>query len=190
MVLCVQIAKDTWRAWPSRSAPVHLLKICDIAELLQRHPGMDWGSVLADTRRLGGRRILWFGLRLAWELLGTALPQDVLQQMQGHPSVGVLAACIRAQFFHTADERGTTPLSPARFRWAIRERVQDKIFPYLISLPSAKRKRSGSAAAAGMPLWALLSDSTSPGGARLWTAPLARVAKNPMTKRSGGIQAG
>jgi hypothetical protein len=137
IVLCVQVAKDTWQNLsksPQRRNDM-LLKICDIAELLGAHTDMDWGRVLTDTRRLGGQRILLFGLRLAHELLGTALPKDVLQWMQRHPSVGGLTAHVCMQFFHTTRDSAVTPLTPAGFYWAIRERVRErvrsKVFRYL-----------------------------------------------------------
>jgi Uncharacterised nucleotidyltransferase len=129
IVLCVQVAKDTWQNLSKSHERRNdmLIKICDIAELLGAHTDMDWGRVLTDTRRLGGQRILLFGLRLAHELLGTALPKDVLQWMQGHPSVGVLSAHVCTQFFHTTNESAVTPLNPARFYWAIRERVRERV---------------------------------------------------------------
>src|SRR5262245_4360724 len=75
LVLCVQAARDAWgdlsHPYAQERGHGRLLQICDIATLLQSHPDMDWDRVLGDARRLGGQRMLWFGLRVAHELLGT-----------------------------------------------------------------------------------------------------------------------
>jgi Uncharacterised nucleotidyltransferase len=138
LVLCVQAARDAWGdlAQPRGQERGHgrLLQICDIATLLQSHPDMDWDRVLGDARRLGGQRMLWFGLRVAHELLGTALPQAVQHQVQTHPTLGVLTAHLRAQWFPQAEEYGATPLTPARFHYLIRERWQDRVFSYLYAV--------------------------------------------------------
>jgi hypothetical protein len=135
LVLCAQAAKDAWQDLYQSSewerGHGRLLQICDIAELLQSQPGMDWGRVLRDTRHLGGQRMLFFGLRVASELLDTVLPQDMRHQVQAHPTLGVLAAHIRAQWFHEADERCAKALTPVRFHFIIRERWRDRVFPYL-----------------------------------------------------------
>jgi hypothetical protein len=75
--------------------------------------------------------MLLFGLRLASELLGTALPQDVRHRVQAHPALGVLTAHARVQLFDEADESSATSLTPMRFYFALRERWQDRVFPYL-----------------------------------------------------------
>jgi hypothetical protein len=133
IVLCVQVAKDTWGSLftPCERRYDSLLKICDIAELLHVQPDMDWDRVLADTRRLGAQRMLVFGLGVARELLGTALPQDVRSRMQVHPTISGLTAYTRAQLLDDVDARTAMSLTPARFHYAIRERWRDKVFPYL-----------------------------------------------------------
>jgi putative nucleotidyltransferase-like protein len=133
MVLCMQVSRDTWGALfkPCERRYDSLLKFCDIAELLQVSPGMDWDRVLADTRRFGAQRMLLFGLRVASELLGTTLPQVLRSRVQAHPTISGLTAHTRAQLFDEADASATTSLTPERFHFAIRERWQDKVFPYL-----------------------------------------------------------
>ena len=99
LVLCVQAARDAWGGLhkPLEHRYGRLLQSCDIAALLQVHPDMDWGRVLADAQRMGGQRMLFFGLRVVRELLGTALPEAVRHQGQAHPVIGVLAVHVRAQ---------------------------------------------------------------------------------------------
>jgi hypothetical protein len=133
MVLCVQASKDTWGTLfqPSERRYDSLLKICDIAALIRARPDLDWNRVLADTRRLGTQRMLFFGLRVASELLGTALPQEVRSRMQAHPTLSGLTTHARTQLFDEAGTSAATALTPARFHFAIRERWRDRVFPYL-----------------------------------------------------------
>ena len=145
IVLCVQVAKDMWcdlnKQRKSRNSG--LLKICDIAELLRSSQDMDWGRVLADARRLGVQRILSFGLRVARELLGASLPRALQSTMEAHPAISGLVAHTRAQLLDEVDAGAPMSLTPARFHFAIRERWQDKVFPYvyagtLLIVPSDK----------------------------------------------------
>jgi hypothetical protein len=75
--------------------------------------------------------MLFFGLCVASELLGMALPKAILPRVQAHSALGVLASHVRAQWFQEADGISATSLTPARFHFALRERWQDRIFPYL-----------------------------------------------------------
>jgi hypothetical protein len=133
IVLCVQMVRDAWGDLhkPLERRYGRLLQLCDIAALLQVHPDMDWGRVLADTRHMGGQRMLFFGLRIALELLGTALPEAVRHQGQAHPMIDVLAVHVRAQWLQEADEIAATSLTPARVHFVLRERWRDRLFPYL-----------------------------------------------------------
>ena len=58
LVLCVHGSKHRWErlAW-----------ICDVAELVNRHPRLDWDRVLESAAALRIRRLLDLGLRLAGE---------------------------------------------------------------------------------------------------------------------------
>ena len=42
--------------------------LCDVAELVRRHPALDWNSVLAWSDHPGRRRLVDVGLSLASEL--------------------------------------------------------------------------------------------------------------------------
>jgi hypothetical protein len=133
LVLCVQAARDAWGDLhkPLERRYGRLLQICDIAALLQVHPDMDWSRVLADTRRMGGQRMLFFGLHVARELLGTALPEAMRHQRQAHPVIDVLAVHVRAQWLQETGEIAAMSLTPARVYGALRERWRDRLFPYL-----------------------------------------------------------
>jgi hypothetical protein len=134
MVLCVEAARDAWGGLqkPREHRYGRLLTLCDIAALLQGHPALDWDRVLADTRRLGGQRMLWFGLRLARELLGTPLPPHAVPPRRpAPPALDALVAHVWAQWCQEPEERAAPALTPARVHFALRERWQDRLFPYL-----------------------------------------------------------
>jgi len=133
IVLCVQAVRDAWEALPPPRAgsDSSLLKIGDIGALLQASPGLDWERVLADMRRLGGQRMLLFGLCLASELLGTALPEAIQSRVQALPALGGLTAHVRTQWGQAAAGSVARSLTRARFHFALRERWRDRLFPYL-----------------------------------------------------------
>jgi hypothetical protein len=124
IILSVNIAKD------GVGGKYNLAKICDIAELLRVAESMDWVGVMEKAGRLGCRRIVFVGLQLATQLLGTVLPKEVLRSMEADPAVCSLATHIREREF---DETCKIPYN--FFNWArlhsmFRERVRDKVFPY------------------------------------------------------------
>lgn len=134
IILCVQVAKDSWYEREQ------LIKICDIAELINTHPTLDWEDVLEQARLLGCTRILFLGLLLAHELLDTVLPQEILLEIQANSAVRSIALQVRDRFFQNTYIPPDTIESPfkrllrsAIFNFRIRERWQDK-FPYIIFL--------------------------------------------------------
>jgi hypothetical protein len=116
-VLCVHGAKHYWErlAW-----------ICDVAELIGRHPGINWKRVIEQARRLGGVRMLYVGLFLAQSLLGASVPKDISRQMQVDPIVSPLAARIRLQLFAKTDGLFKTLEQHASYI-RLEERLQDKV---------------------------------------------------------------
>ena len=93
IVLCVQVFKDSWYKQEK------LAKLCDLAELLRVCQTLDWGRVMEQASALGGEGLLVFGLLLASELLGTAIPDEVMPRMQAYPTVKLYAAQVCKQLF-------------------------------------------------------------------------------------------
>jgi hypothetical protein len=77
LILCMHHSKDVW---------VRLEWICGVAELIRRHDRMDWRWVIGQADMLGMRRMLFLGLYLASDVLGTALPEHVLRTVQADRS--------------------------------------------------------------------------------------------------------
>jgi hypothetical protein len=70
--LCCHGAKHHW---------VRLYLICDVAELVRRHPEMAWPALLERARQARCERMLHLGLLLAAGLLHAPLPGEVRQRI-------------------------------------------------------------------------------------------------------------
>lgn len=110
--------------------------ICDIAELLRAHQGINWEQVMEQSRILGSERMLLLGLLLASELLGTILPEAVLLRMQADPVAKSLSKQVCEQIF----DAPLTALETYIFLLKARERLQDKVWYFfgIIMTPTEK----------------------------------------------------
>jgi hypothetical protein len=70
LTLCEHGARHRWE---------RLSWICDVAELINSCKKLNWAEALQRAEKLGGRRMLSLGLRLARELLQASLPQYVTE---------------------------------------------------------------------------------------------------------------
>lgn len=130
LVLCVHGAKHFWE---------RLMWICDIAEMIRAHEGIDWERLIEQACRLGSRRMLALGLSLANDLLGTTLPKEVLQKIQADPVVKSLVASVHAHLFSATGvpTRGVERLS---FYLQVRERLRERVL-YSIDLARQTTER-------------------------------------------------
>lgn len=124
IMLCVQLAKDTG---DERMSP-RLIKVCDIAQLIDRHADLDWPLTLREARRLGALRMLFVGVGAARKLFGTALPNDVLQRCQAIPRFDSLVSHVEERVFFGRVGRFSRPelLSRATWHAETRERALDR----------------------------------------------------------------
>ena len=125
LFLCVHGFKHCWE---------RLDWLCGAAELIRAHSGMNWERVMRRSDMLGSTRMLLVSLHLANDLLGTALPQEVLQRIEVDTVVQSLARKIRGRLFH---EAGKPPgvLKTALIHLRGRERLRDRIrFCYRLAL--------------------------------------------------------
>ena len=121
--LCAHGAKSFWErtAW-----------ICDVAELVRKYAALDWRYILNQSRKLHGERMLFSGLYLAHDLLGAALPEDVMEHMHKDRGAARLAEKVKAHLFSTSND----PLITSEKVWmhlAMRERFIDRL-PYYFHL--------------------------------------------------------
>jgi hypothetical protein len=115
--LCEHGAKHTWErlAW-----------ICDIAELAQARPDLDWARMAREARRSSSERMLALGVRLATDLLGAPMPEPLRHRADTDPVIAALAAQVRARLFRSR-ARPTGLLEQARFHLRLRERWLHRI---------------------------------------------------------------
>lgn len=92
LILCAHGTKHFW---------ARLEWMCDVAELIAVHKGINWQRVMDRARRLGGQRMLFLGLFLASDLLGAALPEEVLRTVRADPIVKSVGRQVCQQLFQS-----------------------------------------------------------------------------------------
>lgn len=125
--LCMHGAKDAW---------VRMKGICDVAQLIQSHPTINWEQVMKQSRILGTQRMLLLGLFLANGLLGTTLPEEVLLKMHSNTLVKSLYLQVCEWLF----ERQPSKFEVYILHLKVRERLAHKLryFLYLTITPNEK----------------------------------------------------
>lgn len=133
VILCIQLAEDSWG-----SNPLRLSKVCDIVQLLQSHPDLNWERVVDESRRLRCEYILSFALAFSHELFGAARPALELRWMPRR-HYEALAVHVKHKLFNQISPGYCARLSSKRFHFKIRERWTDKLHPYLHDFRAAVR---------------------------------------------------
>lgn len=120
--------KDCW---------TQLARICDLAEYIRSHPQLDWAKLIEQATIKGGRLMLFLGLMLAHNLLGTTLPEDVMQKIQAEREVELLANLVYDRLCSKVDAPFKEH-SGTRFHLQVKERLQDKIryFFLIVIMPT------------------------------------------------------
>ena len=118
LMLCVHGAKHLWEklGW-----------ICDIAELVRTHRGMDWDRVAAQAHELRSERLLGLGLLLASDLLGADVPEPALGRARADQVVRALGVQVRDQLQRSAGPSHGN-LEVRIFHVRLRERLRDKLW--------------------------------------------------------------
>jgi hypothetical protein len=90
LVLCMHGSRHIWS---------RLVWICDVAQLLNASPGLDWQEVIQEAKRSGLWRALALGILLAHRVAGAALPQAVLRRFESDRTARRLAQLIQENLF-------------------------------------------------------------------------------------------
>jgi hypothetical protein len=77
LLLCLHGAEHCWE---------RLNWVCDLAEFVRVHKGIDWGGLIDRAEVLGCRRVLLLGLFLAHDLLTTPLPAEIVKTIRAPKS--------------------------------------------------------------------------------------------------------
>ncbi|HEX8183840.1 MAG TPA: nucleotidyltransferase family protein [Blastocatellia bacterium] len=116
LLLCVHASKQSWK---------RLSWVCDVSELIRARRDMDWNRLFERAKRLGGKRMLSTGLILANGLLGAALPDFALEQVNADRAARRLAARACARLFSSKVNFYEALKNPL-FYIKARERLRDK----------------------------------------------------------------
>lgn len=116
--LCVHGTKHLWErlAW-----------ICDVAELVNSHPRLDWPTVCGRARAAGTERMLLLGLHLARRLLDAPLPEEIERRAAAEPSVGRLTERVAARLFDGPEHRPAGLLTNISFNLLARRGLADRV---------------------------------------------------------------
>jgi len=90
LILCIHGSKHLWE---------RLSGICDVAELIRGGREMDWERITEQAAALGGERMFFLGHYLASDLLGAALPEEVLQKAKADLMAKILAREVHERLF-------------------------------------------------------------------------------------------
>lgn len=119
MVVCVNATKAYWDQ--------SLRSICDIAELINRHPQLDWNYIAGEATKLRTEKMLLAGLWLAEEFLDAKLPSEFSRDScQLRRNVDYFFATLNENLFQQPTER---PDHDTRRRWDFQkmDRWQDRV---------------------------------------------------------------
>ncbi|HLY40618.1 MAG TPA: nucleotidyltransferase family protein [Terracidiphilus sp.] len=102
LVLCMHASKHVWS---------RLIWICDVAQLLETHPSLDWDEVIAEARRTGLWRALALGVLLAHRIADVGIPSIPLSKFTADKTAARLAEHICSNLFTAPGSmpRGAVP---------------------------------------------------------------------------------
>ncbi len=126
LVLSVHGGKHFWR---------QLKWICDISELIKCFYGtIDWNWIFDQSIKIGIHRMLLIGLSLAKNLLGTKLPEDVLQRLEADKKAAKIGTLLSERLFNEETEEAFNRFKYYVIYLKMRECLLDKFryFPYMI----------------------------------------------------------
>jgi hypothetical protein len=103
-----------------------LLWICDVAELIRVETSLNWEHIRASATRLGCERMLALGLRLAQDLLGAELPQEIERFVNRDSRVKALAIQTSRALFEQS-EPGQDIRNWYAMHLQLRERLLDRV---------------------------------------------------------------
>jgi hypothetical protein len=78
VVQCLNVAKEPWK----RS----FKQICDVAQIIQAHPDLNWNTVLDLSAELRSQRLFLIGLQVTHKLLYVPLPEFMREKLVGNHS--------------------------------------------------------------------------------------------------------
>ncbi len=109
--------------------------VCDINELLQVNPSLNWADVVSHAQALHSERTLLVTVAIAHDLLGTPLPEIILQRIRTDKTVGQLVTWARKRILQQSKSEFNRRFQNFTFYLRTRQRQRDKfgLYKYLIT---------------------------------------------------------
>lgn len=85
LLLCLHGSSHAWQG---------LTWICDVAEYLRAHSGLEWETFLQTAKQARLLRMTLLGLKLAYDVLGAPLPESALHVLKADAKLQVLSRTI------------------------------------------------------------------------------------------------
>jgi hypothetical protein len=125
LVLCWQLVKDGW------DRRVQLARVADIAQMQTMWPAIDMELLAERARRVGARRAVHLALLFAQRTLDAPTPSPSVMAKSDKPAVNVLERRMSDELMDMAGAEQSRRRGQRRFHFLVRERMRDKLFPYL-----------------------------------------------------------
>ena len=160
IALCVHGSKHEW---------TELRWICDIAELVDGRPELDWAAAFARAREQGCARMLGLGLALAARVLGAEVPEPLGAALAADAAIPALAAHVESHLFDV-DYDAPSVFRVSRFRLRMRERLRDRLacLARTLTTPQIAHVRLFRLPPALAPLYAVLTPAVDYLALPLW----------------------
>jgi Uncharacterised nucleotidyltransferase len=123
IVLFIQAAKDSCEGTPK------LIKIIDIAELILRHPNLDWSWISRECSALGIRCMGSYSLLLASELLGADLPSETKSLFRAERGPRTVANTVIEEVVSGQVPYFRSLVGNYYFHAKLRDKLGDRLFP-------------------------------------------------------------
>jgi len=100
--------------------------VADVAQLISMRKDMDWERVMNQAAESSIRRILFLGLYLAKDMLGTDIPNEINERLMKDRAIPTLAEGVRKRIF-TETENSPGETERFVFYLRMRENLKDKM---------------------------------------------------------------
>ena len=117
LILCVHSSNHCW---------MRLSWICDISELINKHPNLNWEYIIREAQLFGVKRIVLLGILITHEFLGTNINEEVLRLINADSRVRILENQVASKYLEN-DYIGSKAFEIPLFHLRIRERFSDKV---------------------------------------------------------------
>lgn len=131
IITAINAVKEFWDA--------SLYRFCDLAELIQRNPQLDWNRLFRRASQMGCKRMLYVALLVADKCLAAPLPRDVSSTLDDldelNPIVNELIAQLENNHLISADEhfRQTQTLTSHRHFFMLMQDTQWQRLKYWLN---------------------------------------------------------